>query len=85
MSGTEVCPGCSTSFDARKALVSRGVPPFFNMYTVKGVSFLVRCPNCWRQFRSQKIRFFGFLTPNGVGWVVLALLAICVIAAALIN
>jgi hypothetical protein len=81
MSELETCPGCSARFDARAALVSWGVPAFFNMYTSSGVSMLVRCPNCRRQFRSHKVRFFGFLTPNGVGWTVLALLLICIAVA----
>jgi hypothetical protein len=78
MSELETCPGCSERFDARAALVSWGVPAFFNMYTSSGVSMLVRCPNCRRQFRSRKVIFFGFLTPSGVGWTVLVLLLICI-------
>ena len=81
MSELETCSGCAAKFDASKALVSLGVPPFFNMFTAKGVSMLVRCPNCRRQFRSQKVRLFGFVTPNGIGWIIVALLAICIAVA----
>ena len=81
MSELETCSGCSEKFDASSALVSFGVPPFFNMFTAKGVSMLVRCPNCRRQFRSQKVRLFGFVTPNGIGWIILALLVTCVVVA----
>ena len=82
MSEFETCSGCAAKFDASRALVSLGVPPFFNMFTAKGVSMLVRCPNCRRQFRSQKVRLFGFVTPNGIGWIILALLVICIAVAA---
>lgn len=82
MSELETCSGCAAKFDATKALVSLGVPPFFNMFTAKGVSMLVRCPNCRRQFRSQKVRLFGFVTPNGIGCIIVALFAICIAVAA---
>ena len=78
----ESCTGCSARFDARAALVSWGVPAFFNMYTASGVSMLVQCPNCGRRFRSRKVRFFGFLSPNGLGLLVLAILLLCVVIVA---
>jgi len=82
MTELETCTGCAARFDARAALVSWGVPAFFNMYTASGVSMLVQCPNCRRRFRSRKIRFFGFLTPNGLGLLVLAILLLCVVIVA---
>lgn len=82
MTELETCTGCSTRFDARSALVSWGLPPFFNMFTASGVSLLVRCPHCGRQFRSRKIRFFGFLSPNGLGLLVVAILLLCIVVAA---
>ena len=82
MTELETCTGCSAKFDARAALVSWGVPAFFNMYTASGVSMLVQCPNCGRRFRSRKVRFFGFLTPNGLGLLVVAILLLCVVIAA---
>lgn len=82
MTELETCTGCAAKFDARAALVSWGVPAFFNMCTASGVSMLVQCPNCGRRFRSRKIRFFGFLSPNGLGLLVLAILLLCVVIVA---
>ncbi|MEO6103352.1 MAG: hypothetical protein ABIP44_06905, partial [Pseudoxanthomonas sp.] len=79
MTEPETCTGCSARFDARAALVSWGVPAFFNMVTASGVSLLVRCPNCGRQFRSRKMRFFGVLTPNGMGVLVVGVLLLCMV------
>lgn len=79
MTGLETCTGCSARFDARAALVAWGVPAFFNMFNTSGVSLLVRCPNCGRQFRSRKIKFFGFMTPNGFGVLIVAILLLCLV------
>ena len=73
----ETCPKCSAKFAARGAVVSWGRPLGFNVFTFSDISVAVRCPECWHQFPSQTIRFFGFLSPNGLRWVLVGILAIC--------
>ncbi len=75
----ETCPKCSAKFAAREALVSSGVPLGFNVFTLSNVSVAVRCPGCRHVFPSRTIRFFGFLSPNGLRWVLFCLLAICLV------
>jgi hypothetical protein len=77
MQELEICPNCSTEFVARRALVSSGVPLGFNIFTFSDVAVRVRCPGCQGVFSARKDRFFGILSPNGVRWLVLAMLAIC--------
>lgn len=74
----EVCPRCSAGFAARSALVSGGVPLGFNIFTLSDVSVVVRCPGCWHVFSARKLKLFGFVSPNGLRWVLLAVILICV-------
>ncbi|MCC7634344.1 hypothetical protein [Stenotrophomonas rhizophila] len=79
MSNLETCPRCSTRFDSRKALFRSGVPMFFNAITARNVQMVVRCPKCGYRFDGQDVRLFGFLPPEGLRWVLVGLLALCVI------
>jgi hypothetical protein len=75
----ETCPKCSAKFAARGALISGGLPFGFYVFKLSDISVVVRCPNCWHRFPSRTIRFFGFLSPNGVRWTLFCVLAICVL------
>jgi len=76
MSRLDICPKCSTKFDARKELVWGGVPVFFGFITAPGVSTKVRCPKCGYSFAAKNVRFFGFL--SGPALCLLLLVAIVV-------
>ena len=79
MSNLETCPRCSTRLDSRKALFRSGVPMFFNAITARNVQMVVSCPKCGYRFDGQDVRLFGFLPPEGLRWVLMGLLALCVI------
>jgi hypothetical protein len=79
MSGRESCPRCAATFASRDAVVSWGLPLGFHVFTFSDISVAVRCPGCRHTFPARSIRFFGFLTPNGLRGVLLFLLAICVV------
>ncbi|WP_341675117.1 hypothetical protein [Niveibacterium sp. SC-1] len=64
MNEPEICPKCSTCFDARKALLSGGFPLGFSLFTYPDVLMKVRCPGCWHIFPARTFRFFGLLSPN---------------------
>lgn len=74
----EVCPRCSAEFPARSALVSGGVPVGFNVFTFSDVSVMVRCPDCGHAFSARKLKLFGFVSPNGLRGVLLAVILICI-------
>lgn len=78
MAKLTTCNGCSTRFDARKALVSAGGLRTTNAMYQRDVALQVRCPNCRREFTTTEVSLFGFLSPNGYRWVVVALLVVIV-------
>ena len=71
MSAPEICPRCQAHFEAREALVWGGVPLLFGVITAPGVSTKVQCPGCNYRFSATKIRFFGFLSANGLRWALM--------------
>lgn len=79
MSNRETCPGCAAVFDSRKALVRSGVPMFFNAITPRHVQMQVRCPNCGHHFAARELRLFGVLSPEGLRWVLVGILVVCVL------
>jgi len=81
MTEAEICPKCSTAFSAREALVSSGLHLTTNVFTDRDIVMKVRCPNCWHVFPARELRFFGFLSPNGLRWAAIAFLVICVVLA----
>lgn len=81
MSEAEICPKCSACFSARKALVSSGVGVNQNVFPGKKVKMKVRCPECLHVFPASTLRLFGFLSANGLRWVVVAILVACVVLA----
>jgi len=81
MSEAEVCPRCSVHFSARKALVSSGVGLTQNVFPGKDVQLKVRCPHCLHIFSASTLRLFGFLSANGLRWVVVGILVLCVVLA----
>ena len=74
----EVCPKCSAKFSARSALVSGGVPIGFNVFPFSDVSVMVRCPDCMHVFSARKLKLFGFVSPNGIRLVLLAVIVMCI-------
>ena len=74
----EVCPRCSAGFSARSALVSGGVPIGFNVFTFSDVSVKVRCPGCRHVFSACKLKLFGFVSPNGLRWMLAVVILICI-------
>jgi uncharacterized C2H2 Zn-finger protein len=79
MIAMERCPECATEFDARRVLVRSGLPMFFNALTPRKVEMPVRCPNCRHVFAGQQVRLFGFVSPDGLRWVLLGVLALCLV------
>jgi len=79
MSNRENCPRCAAVFDSRKALVRSGVPMFFNAITPRHVQMQVRCPNCGQHFAASELRLFGVLSPEGLRWVLVGILVVCVL------
>jgi hypothetical protein len=77
MKELEICPRCSAKFASREALVAGGVPFGFNVFTFSDVSVVVRCPDCLHLFPARKLKLFGFLSPNGIRWALLAIVFIC--------
>jgi hypothetical protein len=75
---TEVCSNCSARFDAREALTSSGVPAAFGVIFYPGVSAQVKCPGCGRRFSARTLRYFGFLSPNAMRWVLLSTVVLAV-------
>lgn len=73
----ETCPKCSASFPSRKGLLMGGIRSHYNAYSPNGPA--VRCPNCWHIFPAHALRLFGFLPALQLRWVVLGLLALCVV------
>jgi len=73
----ETCPKCGAHFPAndawahRSALVGVLAPGWQSLDT------RVRCPGCAHVFPAEAIRYFGFLSPNGmkvvVGSIILAI------------
>ncbi|MET4616186.1 putative C2H2 Zn-finger protein [Stenotrophomonas sp. 2619] len=79
MSNRETCPRCAAVFDSRKALVRSGVPMFFNAITPRHVQMQVRCPNCGHHFAARELRLFGVLSAEGLRWVLVGILVVCVL------
>jgi len=77
MPSPEICPKCSARFSARKGLLSGGVRGGYNAFSGGGPA--VRCPNCWHVSEARHLRLFGFLPTHALRWVVLGILAVCVI------
>ena len=69
----ESCPKCGTEFSPRSAVVDLGEAP--SLLQRHDIPPRVQCPSCSLQFRSQAIRYFGFLdAPSFRGALVLAAL-----------
>lgn len=81
MHETELCPKCNAEFPAGKHLVSHGMRIGYSWFSRKGPD--VRCPNCWHVFPAQYLRLFGVLPSHGVRWVVVGILAVCVLISVL--
>ena len=71
------CPNCGANFEANRHRTYRGLLSdlvggdvgFSVEKQIAGAS-RVRCPKCDAEFVSNAVRFFGFLTPRGMLWVV---------------
>jgi hypothetical protein len=81
MHTTELCPKCNAEFPASKHLVSHGMRVGDSWFSRKGPE--VRCPNCWHVSEAQHLRLFGILPSHAVRWVVLGILAVCVLISVL--
>lgn len=54
-----------------------GVPMFFNAIIPRHVQMQVRCPNCGHPFAASALRRFGALSPEGVRWMMVGIVALC--------
>lgn len=79
MHTTELCPKCNAEFPAHKHLVAHGMR--LNHSWLSGTPPDVRCPNCWTVFKPQHLHLFGVVPNHAVRWVVLGILAVCVLIA----